>query len=121
MKPRTFAFDFDGVLSEYDGVFRGNEHVGKPMPEVVQAIKMLKEQGHKIMVYSTRSDKVLRKYCEAHNIPVDYYNKNPEFKRGNLGKPVAHAYIDDRAVLYRGQTSEELVKDLLQFKPWYKK
>lgn len=121
MKSRTFAFDFDGVLSEYDGVFKGEEHVGKPIEEVVKAIKNLKKEGHKILVYSSRSDAVLKKYCEEHKIPVDYYNRNPEFETGNPGKPVAFAYIDDRAVLYKGQSADELVKELLAFEVWYKK
>ena len=121
MKTKTFAFDFDGVISEYDGVFKGHEVVGKPLPEVVKAIRILKDQGHKILLYSTRGNGVLKKYCEEHNIPVDYYNENPEYKTRNPGKPVASVYIDDRALLYKGQTAKELVKELTDFKVYYKK
>lgn len=121
MKTKTFAFDFDGVLSEYDGIFRGDEHVGKPLSEVVKAIKILKKQGHKILIYSTRGDEVLKKYCKQHKIPVDYFNNNPEYKTGNPGKPVASVYVDDRALLYKGQNAKELVKELDEFKVYYKK
>lgn len=120
-KPKTYAFDFDGVLSQYDGVFISDEHVGKPMPEVVKAIKILKEQGHKILVYSTRSSKTLEDYCKKHNIPADYFNNNPEYKTGNPGKPVASIYVDDRGLHYHGQTAEELVREINNFQVHWKK
>lgn len=121
MKGKTFAFDFDGVISEYDGVFKRDEKIDKPRPEVVRAIKLLKKQGHKILIYSTRSTTVLKKYCKKYKIPVDYLNTNPEYKTGNPGKPVASVYVDDRAICYRGQNAEELVKELNNFKVYYKK
>jgi len=120
MKTKTFAFDFDGVLSEYDGIFKGDEHVGKPRNEVVKAIKILKKQGHKILIYSTRSTKVLKKYCKGHEIPVDYFNNNPNYKTGNPGKPVASVYVDDRGLCYKGQKAETLVRELNEFDVYYK-
>ncbi len=120
MKPKTFAFDFDGVVSKYDGVFKGDEKVDKPRPEVLKAIKLLKQQGHKILIYSSRSTKVLREYCKRYKIPADYLNTNPEYKTGNPGKPVASVYVDDRAICYKGQTAEELVRELNNFKVFYK-
>ena len=120
MKTKTFAFDFDGVISKYDGVFRGDEYADEPLPEVVKAIKILKEQGYKILIYSTRSTKVLKDYCKKHKIPVDYFNTNPQYKTGNPGKPVASVYVDDRALCYTGQSAEELVKQLKEFKVYYK-
>lgn len=119
-KTKTFAFDFDGVLSEYDGIFKGDEHVGEPRQEVVKAIKMLKKEGYKILIYSTRSTQVLKDYCKKHKIPVDYFNTNPQYKTGNPGKPVASVYVDDRGFCYKGQTAEELVKALIDFKVYYK-
>lgn len=116
-KKRTFAFDFDGVLAKYDGIFRGAEHLGEPHKEVVVAIIKLKKSGHKILVYSTRSSKILKDYCKKHAIPVDYFNKNPNYKTGNPGKPVASVYVDDRALCYTGQSSEKLIKELENFKP----
>lgn len=121
MKIRTFAFDFDGTLTKYDGNFKGHDTVDKPRTEVIRAIHLLKNQGHKIIIYSTRSNKVLKKWCEKYNVPVDYYNENPEYKTGNKGKPVASVYIDDRAYCYRGQTAEQLVEELNVFKVFYQK
>jgi len=118
---RTFAFDFDGVIAKYDGIFKGAEHLGKPHKEVINAIKELKKGGYKILIYSTRSSIILKKYCKKYNIPVDYINKNPEYKTGNPGKPVASVYVDDRALCYTGQKAKQLIKELENFKVYYKK
>ena len=50
-----------------------------------------------------------------------YINKNPEYKTGNPGKPVAFVYIDDRAVCYKGQNAKQLLKELNNFEVYYKK
>lgn len=120
-KKRTFAFDFDGVVAKYDGIFKGAESLGKPHKEVVKAIRELKKEGHKILIYSTRGSKTLKDYCKKYKIPVNYFNKNPEYKTGNPGKPVASVYIDDRALCYKGQKAKQLVIELKNFKPYYKK
>ena len=118
-KTRTYAFDFDGVIAEYDG-FKGADVVGKPIESVVEAIRELKRQGHKVIIYSTRGKKVLKKYCAEHSIPIDYINHNPEKEGENPYKPVAYVYVDDRAVCYKGQSAEELVLEILSFKPHWR-
>jgi hypothetical protein len=64
---------------------------------------------------------MLKKYCEDNNIPVDYINRNPETEGKNPGKPIAYVYIDDRAVCYRGQSTEQLVEEILKFKSYWQK
>ncbi|MEX1015087.1 MAG: hypothetical protein WDZ80_08095 [Candidatus Paceibacterota bacterium] len=118
-KKHPYAFDFDGVIAKYEG-FQGKEHETEPIKEVVNAIRKLKDEGHTIIINSTRGDEFLRKYCEKHNIPVDYFNENPEFDSDG-DKPVASVYIDDRAICYKGQTSEELIKELKDFKAYWEK
>ncbi len=116
---RVFAFDFDGVIGEYYG-FKGEDNLGNPNPEVVGAMRTLKARGHKIIIFSTHSDKLLREYCEEKDIPFDYINENPEKSGANKGKPVANVYVDDRGYCYRGQKSAELVDDLEKFQPHWK-
>ena len=118
-KPRTYAFDFDGVIAQYDG-FKGHDHSGEPIPATVEAIRTLKRRGHKILIYSTRTSDSLKTYCETHGIPVDYYNENPEVSTGSP-KPVAYLYIDDRAVRYDGQSAEQLLEDIESFEVYWKK
>ncbi len=119
-KTRAYAFDFDGVIAEYRG-FKGLEptHVGKPIEAVANAIRILKQHGHKIIIYSTRGEEMLRKYCDDNKIPVDYINRNPEKEGENPGKPVAYVYVDDRTVCYRGQSTEQLVEEILKFKAYW--
>lgn len=116
-----YAFDFDGVIAQYSG-YKGKGHAGPPVTEVVEAIRELKRRGHKIIVYgSTRDNDFLNAYCEKHDIPIDYFNENPEVAPGSERKPVARVYIDDRAVTYKGQSSKELVDEIETFEPYWKK
>ncbi len=117
-KARSYAFDFDGVIAEYNG-FKGTDHFGKPIETVVNAIRQLKQGGHTIIIYSTRGEEQLRHYCIEHDIPVDHINKNPDKEGENPGKPVAYVYVDDRSVCYRGQTTNELVDEILKFKAYW--
>lgn len=117
-KKRIYAFDFDGVISEYEG-FKGVKHTGEPIKEVVNAIRMLKDKGHKILIFSTRGDELLKKYCAEYDIPVDYFNRNPELEGENPGKPIAFVYVDDRSICYKGQTAEKLVEEIVNFKAYW--
>ncbi|MEX2411308.1 MAG: hypothetical protein WD607_08070 [Candidatus Paceibacterota bacterium] len=116
-KKYPYAFDFDGVIAKYEG-FQGKEHETELIKEVVEAIRKLKKEGHTIIIYSTRGAEFLRKYCEKNNIPVDYFNENPKFDTDGH-KPVAYVYVDDRTVCYKGQTSEDLIKELKNFKAYW--
>ena len=117
-KRYPYAFDFDGVIARYDG-FRGKDDVEDPIPEVVEAMRVLKSRGHTIIVYSARGTDFLRDYFSKHNIPVDYINESPNHHGENPGKPIAHVYVDDRAVCYRGQSSEELVAEIVGFRAFW--
>jgi hydroxymethylpyrimidine pyrophosphatase-like HAD family hydrolase len=118
-KKRIFAFDFDGVIAHYDGNYKTNT-AGKPNIKVVEAMKILKQRGHRILISSSRGNEFLKKYCERYGIPVDHINENPDHKEGNKGKPVASVYLDDRAVTYTGQDTKEIVKLLENFKAYWK-
>jgi hydroxymethylpyrimidine pyrophosphatase-like HAD family hydrolase len=119
-KNEFIAFDFDGVIAEYHG-YKGEENEENPIKEIVETIRELKKQGCKVIIYSTRGDKFLKEYCEKHNIPVDYFNNNPKFENSNEGKPVAQVYIDDKTVPFKGQSPEQLVKEILDFKSYWDK
>ena len=119
MKIRTFAFDFDGVIAKYDGKFI-KEITGKPNKNVVDAIRILKKQGHKILVYSTRGNSFLKRYCKKYKIPIDHFNENPSYNQENKGKPLASVYLDDRAVCYKGQNTKKIVSLLNNFRVYYK-
>lgn len=119
-KTRTYAFDFDGVITQYEG-FKGEDHFCEPNLETIKAMRILKEQGNIILIYSTRSEANIADYCRQHDIPVDYINHNPNLQGSNPGKPIAAVYIDDHGVCYHGQTAEELVEEITKFQPYWKK
>ena len=39
----------------------------------------------------------------------------------NPGKPIAFVYVDDRAVCYKGQSAEDLVSEIENFKAYWQK
>lgn len=119
-RTRTIAFDFDAVISQYHG-FAGLEHTGEPIPEVVEAIRRLKELGHIVIVNSTRSTELIKEYCNKYHIPIDYINENPMFPDATGSKPVANVYVDDRALCFSGQSAEMLVEQAVNFRPHWEK
>ena len=122
MQYKVLAFDLDGVIKKYDGNYMDDQTPAEPNGPVVKALGLLRAQGYKIIIYSTKSTETIKKYCDDHTIPYDYINKNPEqAPQGNPHKPRAGAYIDDHAICYRGQSAEELVKEITSFEPYYRK
>ncbi|HCR52298.1 TPA: hypothetical protein DIV48_01450 [Candidatus Kaiserbacteria bacterium] len=115
----VIAFDFDGVIASYSG-FIAHDDVQTPNAEVVKAMKLLRGQGCKILIHSTRGDEFLRKYCEKFSIPFDYINRRPDLEGENPGKPIASVYVDDRTICYRGEDAQTLIAKIAQFKPYWK-
>ncbi len=119
-RPRIIAFDFDGVLATYNGFVAKND-IKEPNVEVIKTIETLREQGYKILIHSTRGDEFLKKYCEQFSIPLDYINRHMEREGENPGKPIAFVYVDDRAICYKGQTADDLVSEIVNFKAYWQK
>ncbi|MEK7542957.1 MAG: HAD hydrolase family protein [Patescibacteria group bacterium] len=117
---RIIAFDFDGTIAQYNG-FVSHSDVQEPVAETIKAMRLLKEKGFRILIYSTRGDEFIRKYCEKFSIPFDFINHNPEMQGENPGKPIAYAYVDDSAIRYTGQSAETLVSEVENFKAYWKK
>ncbi|MEK7604666.1 MAG: hypothetical protein AAB442_02645 [Patescibacteria group bacterium] len=115
----VIAFDFDGVIASYQG-FISHADVQPPNPEVVKTMQLLREKGCKIMIHSTRGNDFLAHYCEQFSLPVDYINRRPDLVGENPGKPIAFVYIDDHALCYRGQNAEDLVDEVVNFKPYWR-
>ena len=99
MNKRYVAVDLDETLAEYDG-WKGLDYIGKPKKFSEIGMKLLKDTGFDIIIYTCRSDEGLDKvkqWLEKHDIPYDYINENPEQPETCSDKKVfAHYYIDDR-------------------------
>ena len=106
----TAAFDFDGVISKYDG-WKGVGVFGPPIRSVTIAMAKLRDDGWKVIIYTTRGVHEIEGYLNEHGILYDEINRNTSID--SLGtKPIADVYIDDRAVCYHGQTAGKLFDDV---------
>jgi len=111
----TIAVDFDGVIANYSG-WKGGDVLGSPRSDVVAAMRILRTEGWKLIVHTTRSAEDIRSYLDGHSIPYDEINMNSEY--GSLGvKPVATVYWDDRALRYSGDAMHDLLR-IWSFRTW---
>ena len=112
---RTIAVDFDGVIAEYDG-WKGAGVLGAPRLDVVAALRTLRGEGWKIVIFTTRGEAEISAYLSEHRIPHDEINRNSDYETKGL-KPVADVYWDDRAVRYSGNAQKDL--ELIRgFRTW---
>lgn len=74
------AIDFDNTMVNGD----------QPLPGVRQAINILREAGHKILIHSCNSSQWIERVLNNHDIRFDHIHSN------NDGKPLADLYIDDK-------------------------
>lgn len=111
----TIAVDFDGVIANYDG-WKDETAFGPPRADVIRALKMLRAEGWKIVVYSSRAAAEITPYLIENCIPYDEVNRNSSYQTGGV-KPVANVYWDDRAFCYSGDASKDLEK-IRNFRTW---
>lgn len=113
------SVDFDGVIHGYESGWTGYEPTDPPVPGAGAALKKLIEDGHEVVIFSTRAfgaDNIgveyIKEYMDKHKIP---------YSRIALEKPKAAVSIDDRAYRFNGSW-----KDALEFvrgdtRPWNKR
>lgn len=96
----TYAVDFDGTLA-----YTRFPEILNPRVKMVAAVKMLKAQGHKIILWTSRAGKDLEaavEWCQNQGLEFDAVNEPlPEqiARWGNDTRKVyADFYIDDKAM-----------------------
>jgi hydroxymethylpyrimidine pyrophosphatase-like HAD family hydrolase len=96
------AVDFDGTIVEHEF-----PKIGPAVPGAFKSIKKLQESGHRLILWTMRSDgqecgDVLTqavKFCEDNGIRFWAVNCNPEQHTWTTSnKSYAHLYIDDAAL-----------------------
>jgi len=119
---KKYAADFDGTLAEYHG-WKGIEHTGAPVPEMVNRVRTWLAQGHEVSIYTARLTaseefsagerdiprikEVIQTWCERHigcRLPVTNI-------KGGFNE-----FWDDRAVhvvMNTGLALHEHVEDIL--------
>lgn len=111
----TIAVDFDGVIANYNG-WEGTGTLGAPRIDVIEALKLLREEGWKIVIYSCRTSAEIAPYLLANAVPFDEINKNSS-RQSQGPKPAATVYWDDRAYCYSGDARKDLDK-IRNFRTW---
>lgn len=96
----TIAVDFDGTIC--DNKFPA---CGLPKSDIIDSLKAMRENGHKIILFSCREGKYLEEalaYCKNFGLEFDAVNENlPELidKFGcDCRKIGADIYIDDKSI-----------------------
>ncbi len=110
MKPPrslTIVVDLDDTLIQY------SESEGlSPIPGAAQALKELRSQGHRIVIYTCRFyiARTKGKLKEESLFVMQLLNDfGIEFDELHLeDKPIADYYIDDRAIQFKGNWQETL-------------
>lgn len=99
----TVVFDLDGTLSAFTKTLK---EIGAPLPGVDKMLLQLYKEGWKIVVHSARSVK--------QEELVWFWLKGNGFggyvSEVKCGKPLADAYVDDRAVLADGRWKRIMLK-----------
>ena len=91
----VLAIDFDGTIVDADG---------NVLPGARDAINLLREQGHKIIIHSCNRADYIKQVLNNADIRFDsIWTKE--------GKPVASLYIDDRG--YKFVTWEGVIADVI--------
>ena len=91
------AVDFDGTIVEHR-----YPKIGKEIPFAIQTLKMLQNDGFRLILWTSRYGKELEeaiKFCHERGLEFFAVNKNyPEeiFGENLSRKVVADIYIDDR-------------------------
>jgi hypothetical protein len=98
MSRRTVAVDFDGVLHSYTSKF-DIDRLDPPESGAREFIIRLMQDDFEIVVYSTRAETehgadVMRRWLRYWDFPEVAMTITS-------GKPLAVAYVDDRAVSFR--------------------
>lgn len=95
--PTIIAVDFDGTLVENQF-----PEIGEIKPEVWNAVRMARDKGTKLILWTSRTGKALEQaiqFCAEHGLTFDAVNDNiPEVKAlgWDARKVFATYYIDDR-------------------------
>lgn len=79
------AIDFDNTIR--------NTVTNKPMEGAKDAISLLREKGHKVMIHSCNTKEFIKSWLNDNDIRYDYI-------WDQIGKPVCSFYIDDRNIKF---------------------
>ena len=107
----TVAVDFDGVINKYKG-WNGENDLSVPQSGVKYFLEELNKE-YSVIIFTVRDTENVKKWLKKYGLDKYVIHVTDM-------KPKAIAYIDDRAITYKGNYSEVL-KELEEFKTWWEK
>jgi hypothetical protein len=117
---KNVCIDLDGVLAKYDGWHTdGWQEIGEPIEGAVEFVNNIKALGCRIIIFTTRCNVDVNSYAPSYEYLISrveaWLNKHgfdyDEVYYGQ-GKPMASAYIDDRAVTCNPQEEQENIEKI---------
>jgi hydroxymethylpyrimidine pyrophosphatase-like HAD family hydrolase len=96
----VIAVDFDGTIVKHK-----YPSIGKEIPSAIKTLKLIKDKGHTLILWTYRSGKELDKavkFCKKRGLTFHAVNNNfegEEFDNTYSRKIYADLYIDDRNLL----------------------
>lgn len=117
-KPYVLALDLDATVHSYELGWHDGTLYGTPLPGAKEAIQRILNAGWEILLYTARvkhEGEFGYKPMSAETIKEwwDKYELPPIKIWSGHGKPLAHVYLDDRAI--RFQSWETAVEDVLSY------
>jgi hypothetical protein len=116
---KILLLDFDGVIHSYSSGWKGATEI--PDPPVEGAFEFIEEavKHFKVCILSARSKEpggieAMKKWFFEYKLPIPL-----SWLEFPTEKPNIHFSIDDRGYQFRG--SFPSIKEIKDFKPWWKK
>jgi selenocysteine lyase/cysteine desulfurase len=107
---RVVCVDLNGVLDRYAG-WRGEEHWDAPAPGAREFLRTLRDQGCRIVVFTTRHYLGAQRWLAEHDL-LQYVSEVTDTK------PAADVFVDDRAICHRGDFAETIEQVLAFSTHW---
>ncbi len=108
--PPVVCVDLDGVLNTFDE-WRGADYFHPPRDGAREFLAGLKASGFQVVVLTVRWHEWVRAWLAEHRL-AEFVDEVTD------RKPPAHAYVDDRAVCFRGDYNDTLA-NIRTFRPFW--
>lgn len=116
MNKPSVCVDLDGVLAKYDG-WKGVDHIGDPIPRAREFLELLSKNFH-IIIHTTRVNPEVNTghTYEELRAKVEAWLVKHEMVYDDIqSKPLAIAYIDDRACYCEPEIIPHTWNDAISF------
>lgn len=108
-RKQKLLIDFDGVLYRYEGWEKSNV-LGKAVEGARGALYLLSDKYQLVCFTSRTNTEEVQAWLRRHGFP--------EMRVTHVKEP-AHLIIDDRTICFEGSWTDELIKRITSFRPYW--